>query len=494
MWPLQGVPVLCHVPLISRPQILIKSGVKYARKKCVPLFSLVFECAKVRIRCYIGRSPHSRRSFYFMKPSATDRRRASSKPGVRADIDISHINRDALRVITGLHNAGFQAYLVGGGVRDLLLGFSPKDFDIATDAHPGDIRRQFENSRVIGRRFRIVHVYFSQGFVEVATFRAAGRAHVNKQGRILADNTYGSIEEDAFRRDFTINALYYDPEAGQVLDQVQGQQDLDAKLLRVIGDPELRFREDPVRMLRAVRLAAKLGFRIESQAEATICRLGYLLAEVPPARLFDELLKLFHDGFAVQTFRALRDYGLFKHLFPLTEQALEDPSQERFSDLVYGALENTDERVRVGKPVTPSFLYAVFLWGPMRSLARQLELDGLSSNVAREAAIKDTILSQLRYTAIPKRLGFPIRDVWELQYRFYRKRGKQVFRLHQHPRFRAAYDFLCLRAGAGEPVDKLCEWWTVFQAADEATQRKMAHSSGGKAGKTLRQPSPKTYH
>lgn len=429
-----------------------------------------------------------------MKPSATGRRRANPNPGAKVDIDTSHINRDALRVISGLHAAGFQAYLVGGGVRDLLLGFSPKDFDIATDAHPEDVRRQFENSRIIGRRFRIVHVYFSRGYVEVATFRAAGRAHVNEQGRILADNTYGSIEEDAFRRDFTVNALYYDPEAGQLLDLVQGRQDLDAKLLRVIGDPELRFREDPVRMLRAVRLAAKLGFGIEAQAQATIGRLGYLLSEVPPARLFDEMLKLFHGGSAVQTFRALRDSGLFKYLLPLTEKALQDPSQKKFCDLVYGALQNTDERIRAGKPVTPSFLYAVFLWGPMQRLSRQLELEGLSPRVAREAAMKDTILSQLRYTAIPKRLGFPIRDVWELQYRFYRKRGKQVFRLYRHPRFRAAYDFLCLRAGAGEPVDRLCEWWTVFQAADPATQRKMARLSGAKAGKTLYRPASKTYH
>lgn len=429
-----------------------------------------------------------------MKPSATDRRRANPKPGARVDIDTSHINRDALRVISGLHAAGFQAYLVGGGVRDLLLGFSPKDFDIATDAHPEDVRRRFENSRIIGRRFRIVHVYFPRGYVEVATFRAAGRAHVNKQGRILADNTYGSIEEDAFRRDFTVNALYYDPEAGRLLDLVQGRRDLDARLLRVIGDPELRFREDPVRMLRAVRLAAKLGFGIEAQAEAAIGRLGYLLSEVPPARLFDEMLKLFHGGSAVQTFGALRDSGLFKYLLPLTEKALQDPSQEKFGDLVYGALQNTDERIRAGKPVTPSFLYAVFLWGPMQALSRQLELEGLSPKVAREAAMKDTILSQLRYTAIPKRLGFPIRDVWELQYRFYRKRGKQVSRLYRHPRFRAAYDFLCLRAGAGEPVDRLCEWWTVFQAAEPAMQKKMARSSGARAGKTLYRPASKTYH
>ncbi len=429
-----------------------------------------------------------------MKLSKTDQRKSNLGPGAQVDIDVSHINRDALRVISRLHAAGFQAYLVGGGVRDLLLGLSPKDFDIATDAHPEDVRSLFENSRVIGRRFRIVHVYSSQGYVEVATFRAAGRAHANQQGRIITDNTYGSIEEDVFRRDFTANALYYDPDVGQLLDMVHGRPDLDARLLRVIGDPNLRFREDPVRMLRAVRLAVKLAFRVDRQAKEAIYRLGHLLSEVPPARLFDEMLKLFQAGFAVQTFSALREYGLFQYLFPLTEKALKDTSLQTFSDLVYGALQNTDERIRTGKPVTPSFLYAVFLWGPMRVLALQLELDGLSPRVAHEAAVKDTLISQLRYTSIPRRISYPIRDIWDLQYRFYRKRGKQVFRLYQHARFRAAYDFLCLRAGAGEPVDKLCEWWTIFQSADESAQRKMLRSSGDKTGKTLYRPENKTYH
>ena len=429
-----------------------------------------------------------------MKPFVPEPLKSRPKSGVAVKIDTSRINRTALRVISGLHAAGFQAYLVGGGVRDLLLGLSPKDFDIGTDAHPEDVRRLFDNSRVIGRRFRIVHVYGSKGYVEVATFRAAGRAHVNRKGRIITDNTYGSIEEDAFRRDFTANALYYDPDARQLLDLVGGRQDLEARLLRVIGKPDLRFREDPVRMLRAVRLAVKLDFKIERQAEETICRLGHLLSEVPPARLFDEILKLFHGGFAVRNFNALRELGLFQHLFPMTERALEDDSQQAFSNLVYGALQNTDERVRLVKPVTPAFLYAVFLWGPMRILTRQLELDGLSPKVAHEAAAKDTVISQLRYTSIPKRLVYPMREIWDLQYRFYRKRGKQVFRLYRNPRFRAAYDFLCLRAGAGEPVDRLCEWWTVFQDADEATQRRMARASGGRIGKTLYKPGNRTYH
>ncbi len=409
-------------------------------------------------------------------------------------IDTSQISHGALEVISQLHAAGFQAYLVGGGVRDLLLGMQPKDFDIATDAHPEDVRQLFENSRIIGRRFRIVHVYFSGGYVEVATFRAANRADVNHQGRIIADNTYGSIEEDAFRRDFTVNALFYDSDAKQVLDLVNGRDDIDVKLLRVIGDPNLRFREDPVRMLRAVRLSSKLDFEIEQQAKDSIYRLGHLLSEVPSARLFDEMLKLFHGGFALHTFNNLRDYGLFKYMFPLTEKVLKEKSSDMFLNLVRCALQNTDDRINSGKSVTPAFLYAVFLWGPMRKLSRKLELEGLSPKVAHEAALKYTIISQLQYTSIPKRFGYPMRDIWNLQHRFFRKRGKQVFRLYEHARFRAAYDFLCLRACAGEAVDELCEWWTVFQDVDEATQRKMSRAAKNSASTTCNRSKHKTYH
>ena len=408
-------------------------------------------------------------------------------------IDTSQISDGALEVIARLHAAGFQAYLVGGGVRDLLLGLHPKDFDVATDAHPQDVRRLFENSRIIGRRFRIVHVYFSAGRVEVATFRSAGRADLNRQGRIISDNTYGSVEEDAFRRDFSVNALFYDPDAGQVLDLVNGRQDIEARLLRVIGNPELRFREDPVRMLRAVRLATKLDFAIERRAKGAIPRLCHLLSEVPSARLFDEMIKLFHGGFALQTFHSLREHGLFRHMFPLTEKVFRQGRSDTFSNLVKCALQNTDDRIHAGKSVNPAFLYAVFLWPPMRALSRQLEADGLSIKVAHEAAAKDTILSQLQYTSIPRRFAYTMHDIWDLQHRFYHRRGKRVFRLYQHPRFRAAYDFLCLRASAGEPVDELCEWWTVFQDVDAATQRRMSRAGGRKARRP-RRPMDKTYH
>lgn len=408
-----------------------------------------------------------------MKATDVGRKTLASFRYGRVPIDALQISRAALEVIAGLHKAGFHAYLVGGGVRDLLLGMRPKDFDVATDAHPQQVRRLFENSRIIGRRFRIVHVYFPEGYIEVATFRAADRASLNRQGRIVADNTYGSIEEDAFRRDFTVNALFYDTDAGQVLDLVDGRRDIDAKLLRVIGDPELRFREDPVRMLRAVRLAAKLDFEIERGTQEAIPRLCHLLSGMPPARLFNEVLKLFHGGFALQTFHSLCKHGLFGHLFPLTERAFAQAPSDRFSNLVGLALQNTDERVHVGKPVTPAFLYAVLLWPPLRTLSRQLELDGLSPKIAHEAAAKDTLLSQLRHTFIPRRFAYPMRDIWDLQHRFYYRRGRRAARLYQHPRFRAAYDFLCLRAAAGEPVDELCEWWTVFQDVDTAAQRKM---------------------
>ncbi|MEM7402317.1 MAG: polynucleotide adenylyltransferase PcnB [Pseudomonadota bacterium] len=415
---------------------------------------------------------------------------------VEHKIDTKLICEGALNVISQLHHAGFQAYIVGGGVRDILLGLSPKDFDIATDATPEDVRGLFEHSRIIGRRFRIVHVYFEGGYVEVATFRAASTASKNKDGRILADNTFGSLEEDAFRRDFTVNALFYDSEKNKLLDLINGLQDVDAKLLRVIGDPDLRFREDPVRMLRAVRLATKLSFEIESSAQDAIFRLGCLLSEVPSARLFDEMIKLFHGGFALDTFQALSKYDLFRHMFPLTENVFQEErtkETKNFTNLVHLALENTDQRINSGKSVTPAFLYAVFLWGPMRSLSKQLELDGLSPRTAHEASVKDTILLQLPYTSIPKRFSYPMRDIWNLQYRFYRRRGKQVYKLFEHDRFRAAYDFLCLRASAGEPVDELCEWWTVFQDVDETTRRKMVRSSKHAKAATNR-PNRKTYH
>ena len=415
---------------------------------------------------------------------------------VACSIDSNSISTGALEVISTLHAAGYQAYIVGGGVRDLLLDLHPKDFDIATNATPEDVRRLFDNSRIIGRRFRIVHVYFEGGMVEVATFRAANTASTNKEGRIIADNTFGSIEEDAFRRDFTVNALFYDSENDQILDLVNGLSDVDAKLLRVIGDPDLRFREDPVRMLRAVRLATKLNFEIEASAKDAIYRLGCLLSEVPSARLFDEMIKLFHGGFAWQTYQGLREFDLFRHMFPLTEQALEKDLADdsfTFSNLVRIALENTDERIGSGKSVTPAFLYAVFLWGPMRVLSKQLELDGLSPRVAHDAAAKDTILSQLPYTSIPKRFSYPMRDIWDLQYRFYRRRSKQAYKLFEHDRFRAAYDFLCLRASAGEPVDELCEWWTVFQEVDDATRRKMLRAPKNRKAKAGRVKN-KTYH
>ena len=413
-------------------------------------------------------------------------------------IDTQQICDGALHVISQLHAAGYQAYIVGGGVRDLLLDLHPKDFDIATDATPEDVRRLFDNSRIIGRRFRIVHVYFEGGYVEVTTFRAASTANTNKEGRIIADNTYGSIEEDAFRRDFTANALFFDSEKNQILDLVNGIQDIDAKLLRVIGDPDLRFREDPVRMLRAVRLATKLNFEIETSAKDAIYRLGCLLSEVPSARLFDEMIKLFHGGYALQTYQGLREFDLFRHMFPLTQQVLEDETaseQSTYTNLVHIALQNTDERIRSGKSVTPAFLYAVFLWGPMRKLAKQLELDGLSPRVAHDAAAKDTIFSQLPYTSIPRRFSYPMREIWDLQYRFYRRRGKQVYKLFEHDRFRAAYDFLCLRASSGEPVDELCEWWTVFQDVDDTTRRKMLRTprkSNSKMKSNRRMN--KTYH
>jgi len=373
-------------------------------------------------------------------------------------------------VLYGLKEAGYQSCLVGGGVRDLLLGREPKDFDVATDAHPEEIKQLFRSCRLIGRRFRLAHVRFGREIIEVATFRAGhdpdshgDDGSLNEEGRILRDNVYGTIEEDAFRRDFTINALYYNIADFSVVDYVGGLQDLKSGTLRLIGDPEQRYREDPVRMLRAVRFAAKLGFRIHPDSEAPIFELGHLLREVPAARLFEEILKLFLAGCALNTFELLRHYDLFRHLFPLTEEALAHEDQGFPLVLVSKALENTDARLAEDKPVTPAFLYAALLWEPVRQRAEALQADGATPLEAVQIAGNQVTAEQVQYTSLPKRFSFPMREIWMLQPRLERRRGKAPYRTLEHPRFRAAYDFLLLRAGCGEAPQELADWWTDFQ-------------------------------
>jgi poly(A) polymerase len=406
----------------------------------------------------------------------------------RAEHGISraNISQNALKVLYRLKDAGYQAYLVGGGVRDLLLGREPKDFDIATDARPEEIKELFRNCRLIGRRFRLAHVHFGREIIEVATFRAPHEedegetaAVTAEDGRILRDNVYGTLEQDAWRRDFTINALYYNIADFSVVDYVGAMDDLKAGTLRLIGDPDTRYREDPVRMLRAVRFAAKLGFRIEPEAEAGMHELSQLLADIAPARLFDEVLKLFHGGCAVQTFELLRHYGLFEHLFPLTEEALAHEEQGFPVTFVMNALANTDARINEDKPVTPAFLFAALLWEPLRHEADAIMADGVPEIPAIQQASHNIMSLQQRATSIPKRFGIPMREIWSLQPRFRYKSGKRPLRLVSHPRFRAAYDFLCLRSRSGElPADD-CEWWTRFQETDAGGQQKMLTGSGG---------------
>lgn len=383
-------------------------------------------------------------------------------------ISRANISQAALKVLYRLKDSGYQACLVGGGVRDLLLGREPKDFDVATDATPEQVKAVFRNSRLIGRRFRIVHVRFGREIIEVATFRA-GRPtgdsdHLTDNGMILRDNVWGNMEEDALRRDFTVNALYYDIRDFSVIDYAQGMQDLEKGLLRLMGDPETRYREDPVRMLRAARFAAKLGFVIEPATEAPIRELASLLADVPPARLFEEVLKLFMSGDAVASFEKLRQYGLFETLFPDTEWALATQEQAFPHTLVLKGLENTDKRIREGRPVTPAFLFAVLLWEPVRLRWLALQADGLAPYTALQMATSDILERQLARVSIPRRFSTPMREIWTLQARFAHTRGKRPQRLAAHPRFRAAYDFLLLRAQAGEADKALAKWWTDFQA------------------------------
>jgi poly(A) polymerase len=395
------------------------------------------------------------------------------------NISRSLISDNALKVLYRLRKADFQAYLVGGCVRDLLLGREPKDFDVVTDAHPEQIRAVFRNCRLIGRRFRLAHVYFGDEIVEVATFRglANGNGDVDRvlenNGRILRDNVYGTIEEDAWRRDFTVNALYYNIGDFSVVDYVGGMEDHKASVLRLIGDPEERYREDPVRMLRAIRFAVKLGFRLHASCEEPIQRLAPLLSGIPSARLYEEVLKLLLSGYAVQTFEQLRHYRLFGALFPETEECLALEPQGFPLTFLAKALERTDARLQENKAVTPYFLFSALLWEPVRARAEAMIKDGKDDIFAFQEAAGEVIARQVRHTAFPRSVGQPMREVWMSQPRFERIKGARPFRLLSHPRFRAAYDFLVLRAETGEADPELAHWWTNFQSADEATQKAM---------------------
>ena len=397
-------------------------------------------------------------------------------------------SRHAVGIVERLQNAGYQAYLVGGCVRDLMLGITPKDFDVATSATPEQIRAEFRNARVIGRRFKLVHVHFGREIIEVATFRAnhpqdeeedSKHSSRNESGRILRDNVYGTLEEDAQRRDLTINALYYDPVSERILDYANGVHDVRNHLVRLIGDPRQRYQEDPVRMLRAVRFAAKLDFGIEKHTAAPIRELAPMLREIPSARLFEEVLKLFLSGSAADTFEMLVDLELFEPLFPASSQALEDIPTYTHT-LISEALKNTDLRVKQGKPVTPAFLFAALLWPALTTRVLRLQSQGTPPITAMNDAAHQLIFEQCQRIAIPKRFTIPIREIWDMQERLPRRSGKRADLLLDNPRFRAGYDFLLLRETAGEETDGLGEWWTDYQDANDSERREMIRDLGGK--------------
>lgn len=394
-------------------------------------------------------------------------------------ISRANISPNALKVLNRLKQAGFDAYLVGGGVRDLLLGHEPKDFDIATNATPEEVHSVFRNCRLIGRRFRLAHVFFGREIVEVATFRGSNAevgsdAQVTANGMILRDNVYGSITEDALRRDFTVNALYYNIADFSLVDYAGGLADIEQGRLRLIGDdPVARYREDPVRMLRAVRFACKLGFIIDPACAAPIRDLAPLLTEISPARLFDETLKLFHSGYALPAFEKLRHHDLFAQLFPQTDACLAREDHAFPITFVSRGLNNTDQRIVEGKPVAPAFLFAVLLWEPVRLRYEALLAEGMPSAEAMALASHEIASAQQRRVAIQKRFALPMREIWALQPRLERRQGKRPMVLLGHPRFRAAYDFLLLRAEVGESDPELAQWWTRFQDVDAAERAKM---------------------
>ncbi|KPY45766.1 Poly polymerase I [Pseudomonas syringae pv. rhaphiolepidis] len=401
----------------------------------------------------------------------------------------SQFSRYAVNIVERLQNAGYQAYLVGGCVRDMMLNITPKDFDVATSATPEQVRAEFRNARIIGRRFKLVHIHFGREIIEVATFRAnhpqddeeedSNQSSRNESGRILRDNVYGTLEEDAQRRDFTINALYYDPVSERVLDYANGVHDIRNRLIRLIGDPEQRYKEDPVRMLRAVRFAAKLDFGIEKHSAQPIRSLAPMLRDIPSARLFEEVLKLFLSGHAAPTFEMLVDLELFEPLFPASSKALEyNPTYTH--TLISNALINTDLRIKQNKPVTPAFLFAALLWPALPAKVLRAQERGMPPIAAMQEAAHELIIEQCQRIAIPKRFTLPIREIWDMQERLPRRSGKRADLLLDNSRFRAGYDFLLLRETAGEQTDGLGQWWTDYQDCNDSERRDMIRDLSSK--------------
>jgi poly(A) polymerase len=397
-------------------------------------------------------------------------------------IDPDDVSSNAVRVTETLQRAGFKAFIVGGAVRDLVLGFKPKDFDVATDATPEQVKRLFRRAFIIGRRFQIVHVMFGQDLIEVTTFRGSSSegALKDEHGRVLRDNTFGEQHEDAERRDFTINAMYYEPERQLVLDYHGGMKDIRNRSLRMIGDPAARYREDPVRLLRVVRFAAKLSFKIAPATRAPISVMAPLINNVPVARVFDEMLKLLMSGHAMACLQQLRKEGLHHGLLPLLDVVLEQPMGEKFVTL---ALANTDERIRQGKPVSPGFLFASLLWHQVLEKWEAYRAAGEYPIPALHLAADDVLDGQTEKLALQRRIATDMRDIWAMQPRFERRSGKTPYKLLEHPRLRAGYDFLLLRCASGEVDPELGEWWTEFMQGDTTEResllnRKPAEEAG----------------
>jgi len=417
----------------------------------------------------------------------------SSKPQIHPfgahGISRDAVSQCALRTTQTLQRRGFAAFVVGGAVRDLILGRKPKDFDIATDATPEEVRELFRRSRIIGRRFRLVHVMCGPETVEVSTFRGSHPVEENddhaadEHGRILRDNVFGTQEQDATRRDFSVNALFYDPATQEVWDYHGGVADLKKRQLRLIGDPELRYREDPIRMLRAVRFAASRGLEIDAPTRRPIRRLAGLLAHVPPSRLLDEMLKLLLSGHAAEAVAQLRKEGLHHGVLPLLDAAMGRAAGERF---VMAALKATDERIRAGKTIAPGFLFAALLWPEVQAEWKVLEAKGMPAIPALYQAMDHVMKAQAGKLAIPHRYGADMREIWALQPRFLQRAGKRPYRLLEHPRFRAGYDFVLLRCESGEADSALGEWWMRFQHAGEAERAHMLVADGEPRGRRRR--------
>ncbi len=432
------------------------------------------------------------------KNRKTDRGVSTSTPNIikRNEHALSRkeMSEHALKVLYRLKKAKYESFLVGGGVRDLLLGLHPKDFDVATNATPEQVRKLFGNCRLIGRRFRLAHVHFGRDIIEVATFRAshdqAGGEGVTRDGMIVRDNVYGTLEDDAWRRDFTVNALYYNIYDFSIVDYTGGLQDIENKVIRIIGDATERLQEDPVRMLRAIRFAAKLNFKIEASLSESIKKNIHLLDGVPVARLFEEVLKLFLHGHALASYELLKEYDLLKHLFAQTAEHLSEAGDRFISQ----ALINTDLRIKQKKPIAPAFLYAALLWPAVKHHADKLKYDDLSLLQVYQIAGQEVLEKQLKQILIPKRFGIPMREIWTMQARLASRKGKRPLKLLPHPRFRASYDFLLLREQSGETqLKELCEWWTDIQKVAEEEQLTMCKklSSMSRNKSKQRKPSKK---